>query len=78
MPGRSLSPNDYEKGGCKLQDVDIEAIADYKISDKMSLAESWIMSGFYCLSDLAAIFCRVFSLFFEKMGADHTPTCTYG
>jgi len=33
----------------ELSNVNIREIDIYKISDKMSLAESWIMSGFYCL-----------------------------
>ncbi|WP_332636952.1 hypothetical protein [Acetomicrobium sp.] len=53
-----------KKGAVKLQDVDIEVIADYKISGTTSLAESWIMSGLYCLSGLAAIFFAVLLAYF--------------
>jgi len=58
-----------KKGAVKLQDVDIEVIADYKISGTTSLAESWIMSGLYCLSDLAAIFFAVLLAYFLRKWA---------
>jgi len=53
----------------ELSNVNIRETDIYKISDTTSLAESWIMSGLYCLSDLAAIFFAVLLAYFLRKWA---------
>jgi len=49
--------------------IDIKETEFHKTSDTTSLAESWIMSGLYCLSDLAAIFFAVLLAYFLRKWA---------